>query len=130
MEEKKDGGISAEAKTLRTDWRSGKEVLLRDEAFWSAHEQRRVELGQSVRAYCEANGLALSTYRHRTSGRPRRGKSTRAGETPAAARFIAVTPAASEGACAVEVLVGEGMSVRLAGGGAERVVAQLLARLA
>nr|ART90108.1 hypothetical protein [uncultured bacterium] len=41
-----------------------------------------------------------------------------------------MTPAASEGACAVEVLVGEGMSVRLAGGGAERVVAQLLARLA
>ena len=130
MEEKNDGGVSDEAKTLRTDWRSGKAVLLRDEAFWSAHEKRRVELGLSVRAYCEANGLALSTYRHRISGRPRRAKSNGAGETPAAARFIAVTPAVSEEACTVEVRVAEGMSVRLTGGAAERVVAQLLARLA
>lgn len=130
MEEKKDGGVSAEAKTLRTDWRSGKAVLLRDEAFWSAHEKRRVEMGLNVRAYCEANGLALSTYRHRTSGRPRRGKSTRAGETPAVARFIAVTPAASGEACTVEVRLGDGMSMCLAGSAAERLVAQLLARLA
>jgi hypothetical protein len=130
MEEKQNGGGAAEAKTLRTDWRSGKAVLLRDQAFWSAHEARRVELGQSVRGSCEANGLALSTYRHRASGRPRRARGSEASEAPAAARFIAVTPAASEQPCTVEVRVGEGMSVRLGGSAAERVVAQLLARLA
>lgn len=130
MEEKREGGVASEAKTLRTDWRSGKAVLLRDQTFWSAHEKRRIELGLSVRAYCDDNGLALSTYRHRTSGRPRRGRGAGVDEAPAGVRFIAVTPAAVEQSCTVEVRVGEDMSVRLGGTAAERVVAQLLARLA
>ena len=133
MEDKQVDGGAAVAKTLRTDWRSGKPVLLRDEAFWSGHEKRRIEQGQSVRAYCEANGLALSTYRHRASGQPQRrsGSVSGAAPTPAAARFIAVTPAVPQEAdCAVEVRLGEGISMRLAGSAAERVVAQLLARLA
>src|SRR5690606_26410858 len=117
-------------KTLRTDWRSGKAVLLRDAAFWSEQEKRRIEQGLSVRAYCEANGLALSTYRYRTSGQPRRrGGSLSSAAPAAAARFIAVTPAADEASCTVEVRLGEGLSMRLAGSAAERVVAQLLVRL-
>lgn len=130
MEDTRDGGDAAVAKALRTDWRSGKAVLLRDQAFWSAHEKRRIEMGLSIRAYCDANGLALSTYRHRTSGRPRRGRGAGVHEAPAAARFIAVTPVAAEQPCTVEVRVGDGMTMRLAGSAAERVVAQLLARLA
>ncbi len=85
MEEKHVDGGAAGTKTLRTDWRSGKPVLLRDAAFWSAHEKRRLEQGLSVRAYCEANRLALSTYRHRTSGQPRRRGGSPGSAAPAAA---------------------------------------------
>jgi hypothetical protein len=41
----------------------------RDNAFWLEHERRRVDLGQSARQYCAANGLALSKYRLRVNGK-------------------------------------------------------------
>lgn len=118
----------------RVDWRSGKTVAVRDDAFWQDHERRRREQGLSVGQYCQANGLALSTYRHRTSGKRR---SRTASVTPAAsaasapARFIAVSPATPPAAAsAVEVVLGDGMTLRLAGAAAERLVERVLERLA
>jgi hypothetical protein len=123
----------------RVDWRTGKTVAVRDDAFWKEQERRRREQGLSVAQYCQANGLALSTYRHRTSGR-RRGRAASAAPTatpaPAAsmeaapARFIAVpaeTPAAA--APGVEIVL-EGMTLRLAGAAADRIIERVLERLA
>lgn len=46
-------------------------MVQHDDVFWHDHEQRRVEQGVSMPQYCAANGLALSTYRHRVNGKPR-----------------------------------------------------------
>lgn len=122
----------------RVDWRSGKTVTVRDDAFWQDHERRRREQGLSVGQYCQANGLALSTYRHRTSGK-RRGRAASAAPTatPAASaastptRFIAVSPGTPPAATsAVEVVLGDGMTLKLAGAAAERLVERVLERLA
>ena len=130
MQERPEPGAGDDGRHLRTDHRTGKPVLLRDAAFWQEHERKRLEQGLSMPAYCKANGLAISTYRHRMSGRVR--KSTRAAPdalAKAAPAFTAVTPAAVQGEYAVEVLA-EGMTLRLAGAAAERVVQRVLEKLA
>jgi hypothetical protein len=78
--------------------RNGKPMLCRDAAFWQEHERRRLESGLSVPQYCKANGLALSTYRHRIKGQ-RSGQGSSAavqqpGAAVAAARFVAISAAA------------------------------------
>jgi len=117
----------------RTDWRTGKPMLQRDAAFWQDHEAQRQAQGLSVRAYCEANGLALSTYRHRAGGQPRSSVVKRT-SAPAAATsaFIAIPAecAAPASAATIEIHLAEGLSVRLAGVPAERVLQRVLERLA
>jgi hypothetical protein len=119
---------------VRIDWRTGRPMIQHDDAFWCGHERRRIEQGLSVPQYCAANALALSTYRHRVSGKKRArtaslgpSSSPDCAETPA---FVAVTPprqAAS--AAAVEVTL-EGMTLRLHGEAADRVLDQVVGRLA
>jgi len=46
----------------RLDPRSGKYVLMQPESFWRDHETRRRANGASVADYCDANGLARSTF--------------------------------------------------------------------
>ena len=53
----------AKAPAQRIDWRTGKPMPQRDDAFWQDHDSRRREAGLSVPQYCAEHGLALSTYR-------------------------------------------------------------------
>ncbi len=116
---------------LRVDWRTGQTMVQHDEAFWRDHEQRRLEQGMSVRQYCAANALALSTYRHRVSGRKRTGaKPTAAKPTSSqAAAFVPVSSPHPEVVAPVEIAL-EGMTLRLSGEAANRVLASVMARLA
>jgi hypothetical protein len=120
----------------RVDWRTGKPMLCRDAAFWQEHERRRQESGMSMPQYCKANGLALSTYRHRISGqRSGQGSSAAVQQQPeaavAAARFVAIGAAApsSEAASSAEVSLGDGMTVRFAGAAADALLQHVMARL-
>jgi len=109
---------------VRVDRRSGKPTVQRDDAFWCEHERRRVELGQSARQYCAANGLALSTYRLRVKGQKRA-----SGNPSAAPTFVAVT-SSGEAAAAIEIVLEGGTTMRLCGSAAERVLARVMERLA
>lgn len=115
----------------RVDWRTGRTMVQHDESFWRDHEQRRLEQGVSVSQYCAANALALSTYRHRLNGRKRSSASATAAKPipsqPAA--FVPVSHARPEVAALVEVAL-EGMTLRLSGEAAERVLAGVMVRLA
>ena len=130
----------------RVDWRTGKAMVERGDAFWQEHERQRLATGMSVPQYCVAHELALSTYRHRVSGR-RRGVNTAATATAAgttiaatarkAASFVALSsPVASKAAAtaaqgneSLEVSLG-GMTLRLQGEAAVRVLERVMARLA
>lgn len=115
----------------RVDWRTGQPMVQHDDAYWSGHERRRLEQGQSVRQYCAANGLALSTYRHRVTGKKRSGaKPAAAKSTPSqAAAFVPLSRPRPGVAALVEIAL-EGMTLRLNGEAAERVLAGVMARLA
>lgn len=114
---------------MRVDWRTGKVMTQRDEGFWREHEQRRVQQGLSVPQYCAANGLALSTFRHRASGKQRTSTS-RAKSTPSQPlSFLPVAAPQAASAGVVEVVL-EGVTLRLSGEAAERVLASVMARLA
>ena len=121
---------AAGARRVRLDWRTGQAMVQHDDAFWRDHEQRRVEQGVSMPQYCAANGLALSTYRHRVNGK--KGSSARpaaAKPTPSrSAAFVPVSTPQSAGAALVEIAL-EGMTLRLSGEAAERVLAGVMARL-
>jgi hypothetical protein len=62
---------TAGAERVCVDWRTGQAMMQHDYAFWCDYEQRRLEQGVSVPQYCGAIALALSTYRHRVSGKKR-----------------------------------------------------------
>lgn len=121
----------AGAQRVRVDWRTGQAMVQHDEAFWRDHEQRRLEQGLSVRQYCAANALALSTYRHRVSGKKRAvARPAAASPTPSRSpSFVAVSAAPTEPGAVVEVSL-QGMTLRLSGEAAERVVSRVMARLA
>ena len=126
---------------VRVDWRTGQPMLERDDAFWQAHERRRLEQGLSIPRYCAANGLALSTYRHRVEGRQRLNAKAKnnaqmssalpgsqtAAATPLAA-FVAVSMPGATPAAALEIEL-QGMTLRLTGAAAERVLASVIRRL-
>lgn len=122
---------AAGARRVRVDWRTGQAMVQHDDAFWRDHEQRRLEQGLSVPQYCEVNALALSTYRHRVSGKKR------ASARPAATKpapsgspsFVPVAAARSELGALVEIAL-QGMTLRLSGEAAERILAGVMARLA
>ena len=128
----------------RVDWRTGKAMVERGDAFWQEHERQRLATGMSVPQYCVAHELAL--YRHRVSVR-RRGVNTAATATASgttigatarkAASFVALSaPVASKAAAtaaqgneSLEVSLG-GMTLRLQGEAAVRVLERVMARLA
>ena len=60
-----DGDSGVGTRGGRIDWRTGKRMVARDEAFWQGLEIRRCEQGLSIPQYCRANGLALSAFPYR-----------------------------------------------------------------
>lgn len=86
----------------------------------------------SVRKYCHDNALPLSTYRYRMAQHRRHHGVADADATPAAgATFIAIAAPAGQGhACDIEVALAAGLTLRLRGVSAERVLAHVLERLA
>lgn len=122
----------------RIDWRTGKPMLACDDAFWQKHEARRREQGLSIPQYCEANGLALSTFRHRV-GRLARAE---AGVEPAvggarpkpgdgSGRFVALPPGAnaSSRSAEIEVRLPGAMTLRVQGTAAQQILDRILAQL-
>ena len=106
----------------------------RDDAFWLAHDERRRNLGMSVRQYCHDNALALSTYRYRMAKHRRTNSATQFDAAPVKAStssFIAIgAPAGASIVSDVEVALAAGITLRLTGASAERVLARVLERLA
>lgn len=130
-----EGGVGAAVG--RIDWRTGKRMMARDDGFWRQHEALRREQGLTIPQYCEANGLALSTFRHRV-GRLVRAEAgvepaSRAKSKSADARgqFIALphgTPPSSRSA-EIEVRLPGTMTLRLQGAAAQQVLDRILAQL-
>lgn len=132
-----DGDSVVGAAGGRIDWRTGKRMMARDDAFWQQHEARRREQGLSIAQYCEANGLALSTFRHRV-GRLVRAETgaepasrAKAKSADAAGHFIALPHGAppSSGSTEIEVRLPGTMTVRLQGAAAQQVLDRILAQL-
>lgn len=117
----------------RVDWRTGKPMLCRDAAFWLEHERLRLQSGLSMPRYCKANGLALSTYRHRINGHRGQVSSAAAqqpGAAMAAAKFVAISAVApSAEVASAEVNLGGGVTVRFAGAAADALLQHVMARL-
>ena len=116
---------------VRVDWRTGRPMVEHGEAYWRDHEQRRLGQGLSVSQYCAANGLALSTYRHRANGK-KRTSANRSAPKPAPsqpATFMPVSTQPTQAAELVEISL-NGMTLRLSGVIADRVQAGVMARLA
>lgn len=116
----------------RIDWRTGHPMLRHDDAFWQAHEGRRAEQGLGIAQYCAANGLSRSTFRHRVNGRKRAATNAAPMSSPIVSQpaFVAVmTPPRTEGEAVIEMGI-DGMTLRLSGAAAERVLGHLLSRLA
>lgn len=128
LEEARESGDEGHRPAVRVDRRSGKPTVQRDDAFWREHERRRVELGQSARQYCAANGLALSTYRLRVNGKKRAGEKPSDAPRSMSPTFVAVTSPGAAGA--IEITLEGGMTMRLGGSAAERVLARVMERLA
>jgi len=102
----------------------------RDDAFWRSHEQQRRRQGLSIPQYCQATGLALSTFRHRINRLAAAEAGSAAGE--AGGRFIALAQPAPRGqvdAVEIEVVLPESMTLRLHGAAARQVLDRVLARL-
>lgn len=105
----------------------------RDDAFWLAHDERRRSQGMSVRQYCHDNALALSTFRYRMAKHRRANGATEVDVAPARAAnaFIAIGgPAVTSDAGDIEITLAAGLTLRLTGASAERVLARVLERLA
>jgi hypothetical protein len=129
LEEARESGDEGHRPAVRVDRRSGKPTVQRDDAFWREHERRRVELGQSARQYCAANGLALSTYRLRVNGKKRAGGKPSDAPRSMSPTFVAVT-SPGDAAATIEITLEGGMMMRLCGSAAERVLARVMERLA
>lgn len=102
----------------------------RDDAFWRSHEQQRRRQGLSIPQYCQATGLALSTFRHRIKRLAAAEAGSAVGE--AGGRFIALVQPASSGqvdAMQIEVVLPASMTLRLHGAAARQVLDRVLARL-
>ncbi|MCK9988542.1 MAG: hypothetical protein AzoDbin1_05014 [Azoarcus sp.] len=132
-----DGEGRVGAAVGRIDWRTGKRMMARGDGFWQQHEVRRREQGLSIPQYCEANGLALSTFRHRVGRLVR----TETGVEPASraksesvdarGQFIALPHGAppSSGSTEIEVRLPGTMTLRLQGAAAQQVLDRILAQL-
>lgn len=127
----------------RLDPRSGKQILMQPESFWRDHETRRRASGASVAEYCEATGLARSTFqrwvsrlaggsarRSRQAARAAQEKAPAAGFLSMPIRSPAATPAlkAARGA-QIEIEAGDGTTVRLYDEAARSAIELVLSRL-
>lgn len=117
----------------RIDPRTGKMLMLHDASFWREHDAERRRRGQSVVEYSSEHGLALSTFR-RWATRLKAHAQDGTGSAPAdGAAFLAVpiraatSPLRSE--ALVEVLFETGITVKLAGDAAARVLETVMVRL-
>jgi hypothetical protein len=105
-------------------------MVAHDDAYWQDHERRRVEQGLSIRQYCATHGLALSTYRHRVSGRKRSSAARSSPRSAAAsAPFVEVTRSEPAAHSVIEVIL-RGLTLRLTGDPASQVLSRVLERLA
>jgi hypothetical protein len=114
----------------RFDHRTGKRVLIYDAPFWQARVTERKRLGQSVHAYCTAHGLALSTFRRwaqRLEGRARLPREPGATNVAFLEVPIGSSRHTAAGDCALEVSLGSGVRVKLAGTAALQVLEVALA---
>lgn len=117
----------------RIDWRTGRPTQVMGAEFWKEHAVRRMEQGLSVAAYCDANGLAKSTFRrYAAAGRTDlQGSPAHAQGAKQTCGFIAlagsITPTES---MVVEIETGNGMKLRLSGSAADRLLQHVLARFA
>ncbi|MGQ3054189.1 MAG: IS66 family insertion sequence element accessory protein TnpA [Roseateles sp.] len=122
--------MSTEAHSAKIDWRTGKPMVAYDDAFWQGHGRRRIEQGLSIRQYCSTHGLALSTFRHRVSGRKRSSAArSTSGATASSPPFVEVTRSHLMPASAIEVVL-QGLTLRLTGEPAQQVLSRVLERLA
>lgn len=130
-----DNGIGAAGG--RIDWRTGKRMMARGDGFWQQHEALRREQGLSIPQYCEANGLALSTFRHRvgrlvraeTGVEPASRAKSKSADAPG--QFIALPHGAdaSSRSAEIEVRLPGTMTLRLQGAAAQQVLDRILAQL-
>lgn len=129
-------GEAGQAVRRRIDPRTGKMMTLHDASFWRAHDAERRRRGQSVVEYSAEHGLALSTFR-RWASRLRAQANAPGGAGSAqkidGAAFLAVpirrTPSPVRSDTCVEVFFDTGISVKLAGDAAARVLETVMARL-
>jgi hypothetical protein len=131
--EAEDGQRARLQPHTRIDWRTGRPMLVRGAAFWKEHDARRIEQGLSVSAYCQANGLAMSTFRRYVTrdNASSQGAAARAQATVPPSRFVPVHgTAVTAGAMAVEIETGDGMKLRLSGAAADQLLQHVLGRLA
>lgn len=120
----------------RIDPCTGKMLMLHDASFWREHDAERRRRGQSVVEYSAAHGLALSTFR-RWASRLRAQADVAGGAASGAraegAAFLAVpirrtaSPVRSD--TSVEIFFDTGISVKLAGDAAARVLETVMVRL-
>lgn len=105
----------------------------RDDAFWLSHDERRRNQGMSVRQYCHVNALPLSTYRYRLAKHRRATGDATADAAPpkTGTAFIAIgEPPRGPNASDIEITLAAGLTLRLSGASAERVLERVLERLA
>ena len=126
-----EGTVASAGVRSRMDPRTGKRMYIHDAAFWQERVEERARLGESVRAYCAARGLAMNTFRRwvcrlRKDSKP-------AARTQMNKTFIEVPIAkaaqASGAGCAIEVRLGRGVRVKLEGEAALRALGLVLGRL-
>lgn len=102
----------------------------RDDAFWRSHEQQRCRQGLSIPQYCQATGLALSTFRHRINRLAAAEAGAALGE--GSGRFIALAqpaPRVQVDVVEIDVVLPDSMTLRLHGAAARQVLDRVLARL-
>lgn len=129
----------ATAVRTRIDPRTGKQMEMHSASFWREHEAQRQARGQSIRRYCEEQGLALSTFR-RWSCQIRSGERARPnGQAPSTQPpFLSmpirgVTDDRRTGASAdalIELHTRGGLRVSLYGAAGERAIQAVMAELA
>jgi len=126
-----EGAAATREPRSRIDHRTGKRVLVYDASFWQMHVAERRRLGQSVHTYCTAQGLALSTFRRWAQRLEDRASSPgRApGEAKVAFLKVPIGHSRREAAAdsAIEVCLGSGVRVTLAGVAAQQLLGALLA---
>lgn len=127
-----EGTQATRGERSRIDHRTGKRVRIYDASFWEVQVAERSKLGQSVRTYCMARGLALSTFRRWAQRLEGGANSPQRKPGKANVSFLKIPLGNAQGEAAgdaVEVGLGSAVRVKLSGAGAQQVLAAVLARV-